>query len=160
VRLFFTSVIVRGERSSSCPVRFTPWKEPPENNRQEAGVESRDGLGIVEKMLDLTWTRTQALRSSSHSLYRLRYLGSVTVWTEWFRICKMFQKELCNGIPNVPVWRVLRKHLHLKAYKLSIVQHLWIGDWVGPIGPIAGLGTAIAYRYTDSAIPTGLKKIL
>jgi hypothetical protein len=34
----------------------------------------------------------------------------------------MFQKELYNGIPNVTVWRVLRKHLHLKAYKLSIVQ--------------------------------------
>jgi hypothetical protein len=28
-----------------------------------------------------------------------------------------------NGIPNVTVWRVLRKSLHLKKYKLSIVQH-------------------------------------
>jgi hypothetical protein len=27
-----------------------------------------------------------------------------------------------KSIPNVTVWRVLRKHLHLKAYKLSIVQ--------------------------------------
>jgi hypothetical protein len=34
------------------------------------------------------------------------------------------QKELCNGIPNVSVWRVLRKSLHLKAYELSIIQHL------------------------------------
>jgi hypothetical protein len=34
----------------------------------------------------------------------------------------VFQKELHNGIPNVGVWRVLRKRLHLKAYKLSIVQ--------------------------------------
>jgi hypothetical protein len=39
-----------------------------------------------------------------------------------------FQKELYNGIPNVTLWRVLRKRLHLKAYKLPIVQHLekWI----------------------------------
>jgi hypothetical protein len=39
----------------------------------------------------------------------------------------MFQKELYNGIPNT-VWQVLRKRLHLKAYKLSDLQHLerWI----------------------------------
>jgi hypothetical protein len=30
-------------------------------------------------------------------------------------------KRLYNGIPNVTVWRVLRKHLYLKAYILSIV---------------------------------------
>jgi hypothetical protein len=33
----------------------------------------------------------------------------------------VFQKNLCNGIPTA-VWRVLRKRLHSKAYKLSIVQ--------------------------------------
>jgi hypothetical protein len=38
------------------------------------------------------------------------------------RHCVAFQKELYSGIPNVAVWRVLRKYLHLKAYKLSIVQ--------------------------------------
>jgi hypothetical protein len=32
------------------------------------------------------------------------------------------KKELHNGIPNVTVRRVLRKRLHLKACKLSIVQ--------------------------------------
>jgi hypothetical protein len=39
-----------------------------------------------------------------------------------------FKKELYNGIPNVTLWRVLRELLYLKAYKLSIVQHLevWI----------------------------------
>jgi hypothetical protein len=36
----------------------------------------------------------------------------------------MLQKELYNDIQNVAVWRVLGKRLHLKAYKLSIVQHL------------------------------------
>ena len=35
-----------------------------------------------------------------------------------------------TGIPNVTVWRVLRKRLHLKAYKLSIVQHLTNADKV------------------------------
>jgi hypothetical protein len=34
----------------------------------------------------------------------------------------MFQKELYNDIPNITVWQVLRKRLHLKAYNLSIVQ--------------------------------------
>jgi hypothetical protein len=27
----------------------------------------------------------------------------------------VFQKELCDGVSNLIVWRVLRKHLHLKA---------------------------------------------
>jgi hypothetical protein len=39
-------------------------------------------------------------------------------------LCRMFQKELHNCIPNVAVWRMLRKRLHLKAYRLSTVQHL------------------------------------
>jgi hypothetical protein len=34
---------------------------------------------------------------------------------------KVFQTELYNGIPNVTVWRMLRKRLRSKAYKLSIV---------------------------------------
>jgi hypothetical protein len=34
----------------------------------------------------------------------------------------VIQEELYNGTPNLTVWRVLRKHLHLKVYKLSIVQ--------------------------------------
>jgi hypothetical protein len=35
---------------------------------------------------------------------------------------RMLQKELYNSIPNVTAWRVLRKYLHLKVYKLSSVQ--------------------------------------
>jgi hypothetical protein len=34
----------------------------------------------------------------------------------------MFQKQLYSGIPNVTVWRVLRKRLYLKAYELFVVQ--------------------------------------
>jgi hypothetical protein len=37
----------------------------------------------------------------------------------------VFQKELYNGIPYVTVWRVLRKRLHLEAYKLSISGKTW-----------------------------------
>jgi hypothetical protein len=33
------------------------------------------------------------------------------------KICKVLQKELYNDVPNVSVWRVLRKRLHVKAYK-------------------------------------------
>jgi hypothetical protein len=50
--------------------------------------------------------------------------GVVTVQCRVHWKCRMFQKELCNGIPNVTVWRVLRKCLHLKAYKLSFLEHL------------------------------------
>jgi hypothetical protein len=35
---------------------------------------------------------------------------------------RIFQKELYIGILNVTVWRMLRKCLHLKAYKLSNFQ--------------------------------------
>jgi hypothetical protein len=41
-------------------------------------------------------------------------------------VYRVFHKELYNGIPNVTVWRLLRKRLYLKTYKLSIVQHLTI----------------------------------
>jgi hypothetical protein len=36
-----------------------------------------------------------------------------------FELCRVFQKEPYNDIPNVIVWRVLRKHLHLSAHKPS-----------------------------------------
>jgi hypothetical protein len=35
---------------------------------------------------------------------------------------RVFQKEFYRGIPNVTVWRVLRKRSHLREYKLSIVE--------------------------------------
>jgi hypothetical protein len=57
------------------------------------------------------------------------------LWIHLQQICvnvknniTMFQKGLSSGNPNVTVWRVLWKWLHLKAYKLSIVQGVerWI----------------------------------
>jgi hypothetical protein len=35
---------------------------------------------------------------------------------------RVFQKEIYNVIPNITVWWVLWKPLHLMAYRLSIVQ--------------------------------------
>jgi hypothetical protein len=34
----------------------------------------------------------------------------------------MFQKELYNSIPNVTMWWVLWKRLHLNVFKLSIFE--------------------------------------
>jgi hypothetical protein len=46
------------------------------------------------------------------------------------------KKELYNGIPNVTLWQVLRKLLHLNVYKLSIVQH--VEQWTGTLS-VAGI---------------------
>jgi hypothetical protein len=35
---------------------------------------------------------------------------------------RMFQEEFYSCIPNITVWPLIRKRLHLKAYKLSIVE--------------------------------------
>jgi hypothetical protein len=47
-----------------------------------------------------------------------KVLSSIELVVEVYRV---FRKELYSGIPNVTMWRVLRKRLHLKAYKLAIV---------------------------------------
>jgi hypothetical protein len=39
-------------------------------------------------------------------------------------------KKLYNSIPNVTVWRVLRKRLHLKTYQLSTFNTLIDGEFV------------------------------
>jgi hypothetical protein len=40
------------------------------------------------------------------------------------RLHKVFRKEFYIGIPNVTMWRVLWKRLHLKTCKVSIVNIL------------------------------------
>jgi hypothetical protein len=40
--------------------------------------------------------------------------------------CIVFQKKFCNVTPNDTLRRVLRKRLHLKAYKLSFVQGVFV----------------------------------
>jgi hypothetical protein len=63
-----------------------------------------------------------SLQPVFQSLYQQSYRP------KFLTIFKVFQKELYNCIPNVSAWRVLRKYLHLKTYKLSIVQDVerWI----------------------------------
>jgi uncharacterized membrane protein len=56
--------------------------------------------------------------SSNSDLHRFRAVvtyGSISTGSFY----RVFQKEHYNGIPNVTVWRVLRKRLQLKAYKRS-----------------------------------------
>jgi hypothetical protein len=43
-------------------------------------------------------------------------------WASKKQKYRAFQEELYNGIPDVTLWRVLRKRLHLKEYKIYIVQ--------------------------------------
>jgi hypothetical protein len=49
--------------------------------------------------------------------------------SKWLPLVMLvFPKELYNGVPNVTAWLVLRKRLHLKLYKLSVVEGVewWI----------------------------------
>jgi hypothetical protein len=51
----------------------------------------------------------------------LHGLGLVLPVPCTIQLHRVFQNELYNGIPNDTVWRVLRKRLHLKVYKLFIL---------------------------------------
>jgi hypothetical protein len=66
----------------------------------------------------------------------------------------VFPEEPYNGIPNVTVWRVLRKRLHLKAYKLSIVHHLeqWIVCTLLSVNIIVTLATQQHLEYLCKAL--------
>jgi hypothetical protein len=57
--------------------------------------------------------------------FNFRFLTAF-LYCDIVRICYAgcFKKGLYKGIPKVTVWRVLRKRLHLKAYKRSIILHL------------------------------------
>jgi hypothetical protein len=48
-------------------------------------------------------------------------------------VIESVSKKLYSDNPNVPLWRVLRKRLHLKAYKLSFVRHLERRIICGPL---------------------------
>jgi hypothetical protein len=52
----------------------------------------------------------------------VEYITCKLVSSKSFRHTGCLKKELYNGIPYVTVLQVLRKCLHLKAYKLSTVQ--------------------------------------
>jgi hypothetical protein len=76
--------------------------------------------------IDICETRMwKEMWNTSQRFYSLWITSCVS--HKW-EIYRMFEKELCNGIPNVTVWRMLRKRLYLRAYKVSIVQDVerWI----------------------------------
>jgi hypothetical protein len=69
-------------------------------------------------------------------------------------IYRVFRKELCNDIPNVTVWPVLRKRLHLKAYKLSIFHGIerWIVCTASRTNIFLALATQQHFEYNCKAI--------
>jgi hypothetical protein len=70
-----------------APAALLPGKEPQDLlDRKLSGPQSRSGRLGKEKILDLTETRTPTSRSSSPSLYRLRYPGSQSIPTICFII--------------------------------------------------------------------------
>jgi hypothetical protein len=78
-------------------------------------MSPRAGFSCVEKRKIFYWLK---LNPSVQFL-----AGAVpTKLSQLLHKYRAFKKELYNVIPNITLWRVLRKHLHSKAYKLSIVQ--------------------------------------
>jgi hypothetical protein len=65
----------------------------------------------------VTWSLIQSQIPSQSTSVRPRNTGCL-------------KKELYSDIPNVAVWRMLRKHLHLNEYKLYIVQHQQHERWI------------------------------
>jgi hypothetical protein len=67
----------------------------------------------------------------------------------FFSMCMVFQKKLYDDIPSVIVWRVLRKRLHLKVYKLSIVQG--VEQWI-VCTPLSFFNSLLAIRITLDSV--------
>jgi hypothetical protein len=59
---------------------------------------------------------------AGHPLRNAAYTLYAVTCSHRGRTVQAFQKQLYNGIPNVTVSRALRRGLHLKAYRLYIVQ--------------------------------------
>jgi hypothetical protein len=67
----------------------------------------------------------QGVSKKTSQLYSKCYCVESVKKTSYLKAYKLSiikHQELYKGIPNVTVWRVLRKLLYLKAYKLSIAQ--------------------------------------
>jgi hypothetical protein len=63
-----------------------------------------------------------------HNVAKLSYTGMVTIKVTSTGNAVCFKEELYNDIPNVTLWRVLRKRLLLKSNKLSIVQLVYVAN--------------------------------
>jgi hypothetical protein len=71
---------------------------------------------------------TAALRRGLSVLSTSRIsVGAKSALTEMFDIQGVSKRAL-RRIPNVTVWRMLRKRLHLKTYKLSIFQTIYCSE--------------------------------
>jgi hypothetical protein len=64
----------------------------------------------------------RALNCHNVANYSKFYLGQLRFNATSTGNAGCLKIELHNGIPNIAVWRALRKSLHLKVYKLSIIQ--------------------------------------
>jgi hypothetical protein len=86
-------------------------------------LHSRPMCRLTERV---KWINRLQIASWWAQEQHLQLPHSLLVQSHWekSRPIQSVQKELDNGVPNVTLRRVLRKHLHLKAYKLSIFQHL------------------------------------
>jgi hypothetical protein len=82
------------------------------NSLLESCVNSRSMLYLRVKVLQLQG-QTDICRTTALSMSTCAY-----------EIYSVFKKELYSDIPNVTAWRVLRKRLHLKAYKLSTLSKM------------------------------------
>jgi hypothetical protein len=71
----------------------------------------------TSKQWNLSWW-AQIKMLTENGLYCIWMHGKIYHCSHIYR---MFQKELYNGIPNVFVWRVLQKRLHL----VSVAYPLW-----------------------------------
>jgi hypothetical protein len=65
IQTFLTSALAGSEWSASRPGRFTPGEKAAGTHWIGGWVDPRAGLDDVEKILDLTGTRTPTPRSSS-----------------------------------------------------------------------------------------------
>jgi hypothetical protein len=75
IQVFLSLARVGGERSDSCPSRFTPEKEPRyPSDRRLGGPQSRSGRLGKEKILAFseTQTPTPGLPDRGQPLYRLK----------------------------------------------------------------------------------------
>jgi hypothetical protein len=122
-----TSKLCRGSTLKKAPPPPFPSRPLNAGNGASAwkGTTSRVTVAVAWPAC-LPWVSTGHVRFPHCWQYRRNSRRVMTPPST--RIYRCFKKEPYNDIPNDAVWRVLRKRLHLKAYKLSIIQHLerWI----------------------------------
>jgi hypothetical protein len=152
---FLTSAIIGGEWSASSPCRFISKGKSPRYGH-EAGwttepvwtIRSNIFLPYRDSNSDPSVFQPAASRytdcdTGAAPLNTIEFIILLTVGVStYFNKClprpkihdirsvvikALFQKEFYNSISNGTTRRVLRKRLHLKAYKLSIIQG--VGRW-------------------------------